>query len=300
MGTLPPPGGGMHLTRSSATRPVVGEIEVNGINMRRRIQATTAGIFILTALAGCASTKSNGNGIVFGCDGSGAGVLLRWDVTAMQGARDGGFAGEFHNFQWQTGLGVVADHSSPVGYKQNAGKKLAKLVTEHHEKYPSDPIYISGLSAGCAVAIYALEQLPDDVHVEQVFLSSPSVSDDYDLTEALSRVDGKLYAFTSERDAILKVLAARVGTADGKFKGEHIAGLRGFIPPDDAAAATRRLYERKVENFAWMPEFAKYGHYGGHTDVMSSKFVAHYVAPLMKPAASSARITQATTVSDAR
>lgn len=240
--------------------------------------------FTALAATGCASSNYNGKGIVYGCDGSGAGVVLRWGPSARDGARKAGYEGVFESFRWQTGLGVAADHASSVAYKRDAGGKLAERIEQHRRNYPQDPIYVAALSAGCAVALYALEALPADVQVDQVFLLSSSVSADYDLGPALRRVRGKLYAFTSSRDQVLSELASVAGTADRRRVGTNISGLRGFRPPAGASAETRALYNEKVQTIAWRPEFARYGHRGGHTEVVATDFVAKYIGPLIVPA----------------
>jgi hypothetical protein len=191
-------------------------------------------------------------------------------------------------YRWQTGAGFAVDHLSSPEYKRGVAKGLAEKVVEHQRKYPDDPIYLSGLSAGCAVVLYALEELPSDVTVDQVILLSSSVSADFDLTAALQHVRGRIYAFTSDRDAVLADLAAKFGTSDGKKVGTDISGIRGFHEPGRAAQRGATAYGGKVQNIAWRPEFAKYGHNGGHTDAVASAFVEKFVAPLVVPARSAA------------
>lgn len=240
------------------------------------------GLGVLCAfLTGC-QQSSNGHGIIYGCDGSGAGVVVRWGPSARKGMTDAGFRGVMEAYRWQTGAGFAVDHLSSPEYKRSVAKGLAQRVTDHRTRYPDDPIYLAGLSAGCAVVIYALEELPRDVSVDQVILLSSSVSADYDLTAALDRVRGRLYAFTSDRDVVLSDLASRVGTADGKHAGTDISGIKGFHAR--GAGRSETAYGGKVRNIAWRPEFARYGHAGGHTDVVASAFVARYVAPLVVPA----------------
>lgn len=251
----------------------------------QRVLNTVATALIVAmgiGLTGCQS-QYNGHGIMYGCDGSGAGVVIRWGAAARQGMIDGGFKGIMEAYRWQTGAGFAVDHMSSPEYKKDVARGLAKKVTEHRRAYPDDPIYLGGLSAGCAVVLYALEELPRDVSVDQVILLSSSVSADFDLTPALAHVRGRIYAFTSSGDVVLKDLAANFGTADGKKVGTDISGLRGFHPPG-APARVETCYGGKVVNIPWRPEFAKYGHNGGHTDSVASAFVAKYVAPLVKPA----------------
>ncbi len=243
----------------------------------------------LVLVSGCASTSHNGHGILYGCDGSGAGVVIRWGRSANMGLRDGGYKGLIQPYRWQTGMGAVVDHMSGQNYKRRIAKGLAKQVADHRMRYPDDPIYLAGLSAGSAVVLYALEELPQNVAVDQVLLLSSSVSADYDLSEALQHVRGKLYAFTSQKDAVLNQLVSTVGTADGKSAGTDISGLRGFRAPSGTGASVQELYRSKVRNIAWRQEFAQYGHRGGHTHVTASAFVARYVAPLLVAAPGGAR-----------
>lgn len=246
---------------------------------------SVVGLAMLSAaLAGCQSDY-NGHGIIYGCDGSGAGVVIRWGPSARKGMTDTGFQGIMQPFRWQTGGGVVIDHTSSPAYKRGVAKGLADRVSDHRRRYPDDPIYLGGLSAGCAVVLYALEQLPRGVSVDQVVLLSSSVSADYDLHSALEHVRGRIYNFTSDRDAVLGDLVSRVGTADGMQVGSDVSGLRGFHSRGGARA--ENAYGGKVVNIAWRPEFARYGHNGGHTDVVASAFVAKFVAPLMVPATAS-------------
>lgn len=250
-----------------------------GQNLRHAAVVSIAALMLL--MTGCQSDY-NGKGIIYGCDGSGAGVIIRWGPSARKGMTDAGFQGVMKPYRWQTGAGFAVDHMSSPEYKRNVAKGLAKEVVDHHAKYPNDPIYLSGLSAGCAVVLYALEELPSGVSVDQVILLSSSVSADFDLAPALRHVDGRIYAFTSDRDAVLADLAANFGTADGKRVGTDISGIRGFHEPGRALAET--AYRGKVQNIAWRPEFSRYGHHGGHTDAVASPFVAKFVAPLVVPA----------------
>lgn len=238
---------------------------------------------IIAANSGCGPTDYNGKGIIYGCDGSGAGVVVRWGPPARQGVINAGFKGVFRPFRWQTGLGVAADHDSSVEYKRATAQKLANEIGEHCRKYPDDPVYLGGLSAGCAVVIFAIEELPPGCMVDQVFLLSSSVSATYDLTRMLQRVRGKVIVCTSSRDEVLKGLVALVGTADRQMVGMDISGLIGFRPPPGASTETRSLYQQKIATIAWRPEFAQYGHHGGHTDVVATDFIAKFIGPHLVP-----------------
>ena len=72
----------------------------------------------------------------------------------------------------------------------------------------------SKLSAGTAIATFALERLPEDVKVDSVVFLSSSLASRYPMTRALRRVKHGLYVFYSPDDAILKTFVPYTGTAD--------------------------------------------------------------------------------------
>jgi hypothetical protein len=235
---------------------------------------------------GCAAMTQHrhdldAHGVVYYCDGAGGGgPLTDWGRGVRKGLEQAGYPGAFVNFRWQTGLGVGADQAASVKYKRRQAAKLADQIERFQQTHPDAPVHLIGLSAGTAVAAFALEELPVDQPVDDVVLLGSSLSEHYDLTDALRRVEHRVYVYTSEKDVVLGVLAAAAGTADRQFCGACSAGLHGFHLPHDASPQTRRLYS-KIENIAWKPEFAKAGYTGGHTDVVNPKFVRQYIAPLL-------------------
>jgi len=235
-------------------------------------------------LGGCSQISADRQererrGYVFYCDGSGGGGLIRnYSSGIRQGLLDAGYAGSGEMFNWHTGLGVTADHTSSEEYKRGKARQLADRIAEYARKQPGAPITLMGLSAGTAVAVFALEALPRDVLVANVVLLSPSIGADYDLTTALRQVTGRMYVFTSTKDAVLTYLVRSVGTADRR-EGEP-AGIYGFRRPLRASQDTSAQYA-KVVHIQWRQEFARYGDLGGHTDVVKAPFVQNFVAPLV-------------------
>lgn len=234
--------------------------------------------------AGCAAPQPsfNPNGMVFYCDGAGGGGVTNWGAGVKKGLDSAGYAGGWDEYDWETGLGVVADQVESVAAKRAQGSKVAKQIIAYQARYPDAPVHLIGLSAGTAIAIYALEALPDDDdnRVDTVVMLSSSVASNHDLTEALKRVAGDMYVTTSPNDVVLGQLAPAFGTADRQFVGQQIAGLHGFMLPPGAGPETRRLYS-KVVILAWDPSLDRYGDYGGHTDTAKPEFVQHVVAPLI-------------------
>ncbi len=223
---------------------------------------------VLSAWAAGCGDPPNG-AIVYYLDGagwySGAG-------SVAQGLRDAGFKGHFKNYSWSAFLGPAHDHLVTAKSKQ-VSRGLAKEIAATIRRSPENKVYVMGLSAGTAVILAALEQLPDDVQVEDVVLFSPSVSSRHDLRRAMQRVRRNLYATCSRNDGILPGL---VINADGV--GGRPAGISGFVlPPGQAARATKSY--RRVINLPWRPAYIGYDWTGGHAAVTQSRFVESVIAP---------------------
>lgn len=220
-------------------------------------------------------------GTVFYCDGAGGGsILTDWGRGVQQGLKNADYPGEFRSFHWHTGLGVAADQGASVAYKREKARQLAGEIRDYQNSHPGRSVNLVGLSAGTAVAVFALEELAEDHPVDNVVLLGSSLSAHYNVSKALRRVKQRFYVFTSQNDAVLGGLVAVAGTADREFCGACSAGLGGIHLPSKADAVTRALYG-KIDNIAWKPEFASSGNYGGHTDAVNPVFVKNYVAPLI-------------------
>jgi hypothetical protein len=219
-------------------------------------------------------------GAVYYLDGAGGGGLVsNWEGGLKKGLKDAGYKGQLTMFPWETGFGVMADQDSAVKYKRQKAGEVAAEIASFHQAHPTSQIHLVGLSAGTAVAVFALEALPPNVKVENVILFGASISNDYDLTRALGHVRTHLYNFTSEQDAVLGFLVPMSGTADRT--DAPAAGRDGFVLPPGASAQTRALYLTKVVRVAWQTKYEKDGDFGGHTDGVHGPFVRDYVAPLI-------------------
>lgn len=250
-------------------------------------------VFLL--LTGCATHSHVPAQLAIAAPGSGASdASARWTIFYVDGAGGGGpitdgtpevrrgfveagFDGDFRPFAWQTGLGALADAVASVEYKRRAGERLAAEIIRAIDA-GSREISIVATSAGTIVAIYALEALPESARVESVALLSSAVSADYDLSTALDRISGSLFVFRSERDSLLRSLIPLVGSADRADVGDRVAGLYGFLLPDDADEQRRAAY-RKVETLEWSDKLREFGHAGGHTDCKRPRFIRAVIAP---------------------
>src|SRR5439155_19985367 len=98
--------------------------------------------------------------------------------------------------EWSHGFGrIIADQ---IGYAhaRAQGCKLAQVLSKFRLDHPSAPLYLLAHSAGSAVAVVALENLPPDT-VERAFLLAPSLSAAYDVRPALKAVRRGLHVYFS-------------------------------------------------------------------------------------------------------
>lgn len=237
--------------------------------------------------SGCATQRPHRhdldrNGYIFYLDGAGGGSAIKdYGKCVEAGLRNAGFKGDFYSFPWQTGLGTAIDQTSSVDYKRKKGAELAKIMYQYIDEHPGTPVSVIALSAGTAVAVYALEEMPSKYHIDSAVLLGSSVSAHYDLTKALRRIENKLTVYTSEKDAVLGILVPLAGTADRSNCGACSAGLHGFHLPPNIGDEARGLYSAKVDNIRWEPTFAIAANYGGHTDAVNENFVRDFVAPIV-------------------
>ncbi len=232
-------------------------------------------------LGGQTTDTPSSHGDVYYLDGAGGGgVLSNWGRGVKAGLQMANFDGKFVEYHWETGMGVFADQVASDAYKRQKAGEVAAIIRKARADYPDAPITLMGLSAGTAVAVFALEALPQECQVDNVVLLGASIGADYDLTNALRHVRGRMCVFTSENDAVLNFAVPLAGTADREPGSEASAGLDGFVMPAGASRETRHLYA-KVTNVVWRTSFEREGDWGGHTDTTQPRFVRDHIAPLV-------------------
>jgi len=220
-------------------------------------------------------------GYIYYLDGAGGGTAKK---NFAEGIKEGflaaGYTGAGEMFSWETGKGMLGDQKASVAYKRAKARELAEEIKKHVAEYPGNPVSILAWSAGCAEAVFALEELPESLKIERVVLLGASISEDYDLTTALKQIRDKLYIFTSTEDEMIGFMMKFSGTADRKFHDPG-AGIHGFVLPKNATEETRRLYAEKIVTIPWTKDFEKDGDEGGHYDNVKMEFIRDRVAPIM-------------------
>lgn len=181
-------------------------------------------------------------------------------------------------FRWSHGYGRVVADQVDCGHIQCAGQELAASLRSFRANCPGVPVYLVGHSAGCAVALAAAESVATS-DIERLVLLAPSVSADYDLRPALSRVRSGLDVFYSRRDVgYLGLGVLLLGTADGHWPAAA-AGRVGFRPRVECEG-DRILYAR-LRQHGWDPAVEWSGNRGGHYDGYRTEFLRAYVLPLL-------------------
>ena len=225
-------------------------------------------------------------GCIFYFDGAGGGTAKsNYAEGVVEGMLEAGYPGAGELVPWETGKGLMADQNASVAYKRSKAAAGAASIRNYQKKHPGAPVGLLGFSAGTAQAIFALEVLPETAQVDHVVYCGTSISRDYDMTEALKRVKNKLYIFTSTHDRMLGTLMPLSGTADRKFDDPG-AGIRGFVLPAGASAATRKIYADKIVTIPYSKDYRKDQNKGRHFDNVKMEFIRDQVAPLLigKPA----------------
>jgi pimeloyl-ACP methyl ester carboxylesterase len=262
------------------------------IAVPRRILGVVGTVALLVFAVGCASTPTGlpthlpdraermQNGYLYYLDGAGGGTAEKnWAGGVKEGLLAAGFPGAGEMLSWETGKGLMADQDASVAYKRSKARELAGQMKQHASAYPGTPLNLLGFSAGTAVAIFALEELPEEVQVDHVVLLGTSISEDYDLTKALERVKGKVVMYTSTHDRMLGVLMPFSGTAD-RIYHDPGAGIEGFALPLGATSKTRDLYASKLLTIPWTKSLKEDGDRGHHFDNVKAAFIRDHVAPL--------------------
>jgi hypothetical protein len=250
-------------------------------------------LLLMTLLLGCASRpvwhpearpdrkERLARGCIFYMDGAGGGTDNKnYAAGVVAGMLDAGYDGAGELVSWETGKGLMADQKASVAYKRSRAKEASDKIEQHREDYPNASVGILGFSAGTAEAVFTLEALPETVQVDHVVLLGASISRDYDMTEALKRVRGKVHIVTSTHDHMLSIAMPLSGTADRKFHDPG-AGIKGFVLPANASAETRRLYADKIVTIPYSKDFRKDGDRGHHFDNVKEDFIRDHVAPLL-------------------
>lgn len=200
----------------------------------------------------------------------GSPIFLR---GAYEGLREAGVDCAIVVYDWPSLLGPLDNLIDPATARSLA-RGVAGRIADYARKYPGRPIHLLGYSGGGAIAIFAAEQLPPDVMVDNIVLVQVSLSRDYDLTRAASKVRGRIVNLYAPLELVMLGLGTTIfGTMDRKHG--FSAGKDGFelekAIPDPAL-------RHKLEQQSWSTKALWSGHLGTHLSLYGKQWNKEYVA----------------------
>jgi hypothetical protein len=234
--------------------------------------------------SGCASSHLNlvtprapiaEDGVLFAVDG--AGDFQASSQHVRQALAEARLPIQVVTVEWSHGFGrIIADQ---IGYAhaRAQGHNLAHALEQFRAAHPAVPMYLLAHSAGSAVAVAALENLPPGT-VDTAFLLAPSLSAAYDIGPALRAVKHGFYVYYSQRDTIyLGIWTGILGNSDRHWGPS--SGRIGFqihsASPEDA-----HLYSKLVQR-PWQPADRATGNDGKHYGDYQPDFLRLHILPLL-------------------
>jgi pimeloyl-ACP methyl ester carboxylesterase len=201
-----------------------------------------------------------------------------------RGIVEGGYSGAVEVVDWTTGhWPLFVYHLRSTSRHDNGARAIGERVVAYRRGYPGREINLVAFSAGAAVALEALEELPESEAVDRLVLLAGAVSPAHDLRPALARCRVGLWNYYQPQDVIaLWAGTIMAGTADG----HHLmsAGAVGFWPHADFTEAEQNLVQRKLVQMPFEPRMALSGNLGGHFHCVNHRFVAEWIAPVLERA----------------
>lgn len=199
------------------------------------------------------------------------------DRALVLGLQRGGVDGKVEIYDWtggpeKEGLPALANNQ----HHREEAEKIATMIADQAAKHPDIPIVLTSHSGGCGLAVWALEQLPDNVTIKNFVMLQSALSPQYDLSKALKHVRGKLYVFSSVNDSLVLGTGTRMfGTIDRVQT--DAAGRIGFTMPK---TADHEQYEKLV-SIPYQNAWLRYDNIGDHIGPMNVPFAKAIIAPLL-------------------
>lgn len=239
-------------------------------------------VFILVGvvlLGGCAAKQPYvtsdrlQRGLVLVLPGIEGRSYLNEDIC--KGLNAGGVNWAIEILDWTSNWGALYNLRAEEKNRREA-QRIAGRIGRYKIAFPDMPVVLVGQSGGGAMAIWSAEAMNPGQAIAGIVLINPSISPQYQLHDALERTDNGIVLLYSPRDWMLLGVGT---TVYGTMDGEHgfSAGYVGFEIPTDRPRIYRKLYQ-----IGWTRSMAEAGHDGGHLSSGAARFVARYVAPLIR------------------
>jgi hypothetical protein len=202
-----------------------------------------------------------------------------WTYGMCDGLHEGGVKGQIRVFNWGLPFpGGYLANLTRVDRARRRARDIAQMVMDYQDAFPGRPVHIVAQSGGGGPAVFAAEALPVGRTVDGIVLLGAALSPRYNLARALAKTKKGLLNSYSCRDGILNWGTRLFGTVDRQFT--KACGCIGFDRPDVLTAAEHRLYDEKLHQLSWCPEWAEScHHWGGHLASGGETFLAKHIAP---------------------
>lgn len=198
-----------------------------------------------------------------------------FNEAICKGLNNGGVNWAIELSDWTSYWGMLYNLRAEERNRRQA-EIIANRIERYKVAFPDRPVMLVGQSGGGAMAVWAAEALNPEQKIDGLVLINPSLSPQYVLLDALARTNKGIVLLYSPKDWMLLGLGTTVyGTMDGEYGSS--AGFVGFEVPTDRPRLYKKLYQ-----ISWTKKMAKAGHSGGHLSSGAAKFVARYVAPLIR------------------
>lgn len=244
-----------------------------------RILRIIACAALLAVVIGCEprqmllNEQNLGNGLIIvvpGIDGR-----APHNEAVCYALRDGGLDMAVELYDWTVPLSPWYNQRA-TGRNRRVAAKLARRIDLYRRNHPNKPVFLIAHSGGTAIATWAAEALSPGVNINGIIMLASSLSPWYDLKLALRRVNRGIVSFYSYQDALLGAGTSTFGTMDGQYT--EGAGKVGFDEPASEGPGARR----KLFQIPWAARMASSGYDGGHFSSCSKRFIASYVASLIR------------------
>jgi len=204
------------------------------------------------------------------------------NLSIALGLRDGGVECAIEICDWTTGVWpLMIYHLRGRRRHQRQARLIAGRIVEYQTAWPGRPVHLVGHSGGGAMALMALEQLPQGAAATGAVLLAPAISPRYDLVQALASVEHGIWNFYSPYDfIILGAATLALGTVDGRHC--VASGARGFEPPAHLSEAGQRLYREKLFQVRYRASMLRQFNLGGHAGCTNRVFVEEQIAPIVR------------------
>ncbi len=201
-----------------------------------------------------------------------------------RGIVEGGYPGAVEVIDWTTGYWpLFVYHLRSDARHDRGAHQIGERVAAYRSRYPGREVNLVAYSAGAAVALEALEELPESETVDRLILLAGAVSPAHDLRPALAHCRIGLWNYYQPQDVVALWAGTIVaGTADG----HHLmsAGAVGFWSHPGYTEVEQELIDRKLVQMPYEPRMALTGNLGGHFHCVNHRFVAEWIAPVLEQA----------------